>query len=83
MVAGKSAADAEIQQYSEPSGDEIVHLIILPRKTSKARFKQSVPKSTQMGEENILRRSGEPQLRNSAKLSCNFGRKDPCFGRAQ
>ena len=40
-------------------------------------------KSTQMGEESILRRSGEPRLRNSAKLFCNFGRKNPYFGRAQ
>ena len=42
-IAGKSAVGAETQQYSEASADEIVHLIILPRKTSKARFKQSVP----------------------------------------
>ena len=43
LIAGKSAAGAETRKYSEPSGDEIVCLIMLPRKTSKARFKQSVP----------------------------------------
>ena len=33
----------------------------------------SVPKLTQVDEENILRRSGELRLRNSAKLIRNFG----------
>ena len=43
LIAGKSAVDDETRQYLKPSGEGIVYLIRLPRKTSKARLKQSVP----------------------------------------
>ena len=35
----------------------------------------SVPKPTQVGEMNILRRARELSLRNSANYPCNFGRR--------
>ena len=35
----------------------------------------SYRKPTQVGEESILRRVRELQLRNSAKYYCNFGRR--------
>ena len=36
----------------------------------------TVPKPTQVGKKNILRRARELTLRNSANYSCNFGRRE-------
>ena len=40
----------------------------------------TVLKLTQVGEMSILRRSGEPWLRNSAKWPRNFGRRGALLG---
>jgi hypothetical protein len=52
---------------------------ILPRKASSEALWCPYRKPTQVGEESILRRSGEPSLRNSANLPRNFGKRGaPC-----
>ena len=40
----------------------------------------TVPKPTQVGVKNILRRARELSLRNSANYPCNFGRKGAFLG---
>ena len=40
----------------------------------------TVPKPTQVGRKNILRRARELSLRNSANYPCNFGKKGAYFG---
>jgi hypothetical protein len=40
----------------------------------------TVPKPTQVGVKNILRRARELSLRNSANYPCNFGRKGAFSG---
>ena len=47
----------------------------LARKVAKYVVRRPYRKPTQVGEEKILRRTGEPLLRNSAKLPRNFGRR--------
>ena len=39
----------------------------------------TVPKPTQVGGKNILRRARELLLRNSANYPCNFGRRGAAF----
>ena len=47
----------------------------LARKTAKYGLRCPYRKPTQVDEKKILRRTGEPLLRNSAKLPRNFGRR--------
>ena len=47
----------------------------LARKAAKYGLRCPYRKPTQVDEKKILRRTGEPLLRNSAKLPRNFGRR--------
>ena len=47
----------------------------LARKAAKYGWRCPYRKPTQVDEKKILRRTGEPLLRNSAKLPRNFGRR--------
>ena len=47
----------------------------LARKAAKYGLRRPYRKPTQVDEKKILRRTGEPLLRNSAKLPRNFGRR--------
>ena len=55
----------------------------LARKAAKYVLRCPYRKPTQVDEKKILRRTGEPLLRNSAKLPRNFGRRGAYFGRPQ
>jgi hypothetical protein len=50
------------------------------QETHSSRPKVTVPKPTQVGRKNILRRARELLLRNSANYSRNFGRREALCG---
>ncbi len=62
------------RRLSEDCSSEIPDLT-LTRKASSEKVVRPYRKPTQVGEERILRRSGELSLRNSAKSPRNFGRR--------
>ena len=55
----------------------------LARKAAKYGWRCPYRKPTQVDEKKILRRTGEPLLRNSAKLPRNFGRRGAYASRSQ
>ena len=79
-VQGEVVADSEVRllrtialMRSEKSSE--VDESTLARKAAKYGFRCPYRKPTQVDEKKILRRTGEPLLRNSAKLPRNFGRR--------
>ena len=79
-VQGEVVADSEVRLLetialmgSEQSNEAIEST--LARKAAKYGFRCPYRKPTQVDEKKILRRTGEPLLRNSAKLPRNFGRR--------
>ena len=80
-MPGKSGSPYTPRRDAETNFVVEVADTMLPRKDFVPEFSgRPYRKPTQVGEMNILRRSREPSLRNSAKLLRNFGRRSASAG---
>ena len=81
-MPGKSGSPYTPRCYAETALVVEVADTMLPRKDFVPEPNgRPYRKPTQVGEMNILRRSREPSLRNSAKWLRNFGRRSASVGK--